>query len=272
LDWSALETAVSRVAELRAAEQGAPTFRVAPDPLLPEGRATLAVEPRPAASPAAIAQALDSARAAERSYGAALGARYRYDLITRNCVAELFRTIEMALARSDAAPPPADRAALLAFVAAESERRLGGYVDPVARANFIPFVSSHNVRAQWDVAARIHLPSARENVVAREGTLRAALRESNVWTSTLYPPADSSTFFVFFTDGSWPLRPLLGALNLGAGLARAGVGVLQLPLDRGRGLRAGLEGALFSLPELFFANIRKGSAEYVPPELRPPPG
>jgi hypothetical protein len=97
-------------------------------------------------------------------------------------------------------------------------------------------------------------------------------RESNIWTSTLYTPADSSTFFVFFTDASWPLRPLLGAVNLGAALARAGVGVLQLPLDRGRGLRAGLEGALFSLPELFFANIRKGTSEYVQPELRPPPG
>jgi len=260
------------VAELRAAEQGAAAFRVAPDPLLPEGRATVAVEPRPAATPEEVADALAAARAAERDYDAALTAQYRYDLITRNCVSELFRTIEAGLARGDGAPPAADRAALLAFVAAESERRLGGHLDPVARANFIPFVSSHNVRATWDVAERIHLPSARENVVAREGTLRAALRESNVWTSTLYTPADSSTFFVFFTDGAWPLRPLLGAVNLGAALARSGIGVLQLPLDRGRGLRSGLEGALFSLPELFFANIRKGTSEYVPAELRPPPG
>ncbi len=212
------------------------------------------------------------ARATERDYDAALAAQYRYDLITRNCVSELFRTIEAGLARDDAAPSAGDRAALHGFVAAESERRLGGYIDPTARANFIPFVSSHNVRARWDVEERIHLPSAREHAVAREGTLRAALRESNVWTSTLYTPADSSNFFVFFTDGAWPLRPLLGAVNLGAALARAGVGVFQLPLDRGRGLRAGLEGALFSLPELFFANIRKGTSEYVPPELRPPPG
>jgi hypothetical protein len=259
LEWGTLEEAVSRVAELRAATRGAATFRVASDPLLPEGRATLVLEPRPAATAGELARALASARAAERAYGDALEAEYRYDLVTRNCVSELFRTIEMGLASDDG-------------VAAESERRLGGYVHPVARANFIPFVSSRNVRASWDVDARIHLPSAREYAVAREGTLAAALRESNVWTSRLYAPSDSSTFFVFFTDGSWPLRPLLGAVNLGAALARSGVGVLQLPLDRGRGLRAGLEGALFSLPELFFANIRKGTSEYVPPELRPPPG
>ena len=272
IEWSALEEAVSRVAELRAATLGAGAFRVAADPLLPEGRATLSVEPSPVVTPAELALALDFAHAAERDYGAALAAQYRYDLITRNCVSELFRTIEAALTRDGAAPPAADRAALLAFVAAESERRLGGYVDPVGRANFIPFVSSHNVRARWGVEERIHLPSAREHAVEREGTLRAALRESNVWTSTLYTPADSSAFFVFFTDGSWPLRPLLGAVNLGAALARSAVGVLQLPIDRGRGLRTGLEGALFSLPELFFANIRKGTSEYVPPELRPPPG
>jgi hypothetical protein len=142
----------------------------------------------------------------------------------------------------------------------------------VGRAKFIPFVSLRNVRAEWDVEEHLHLPSAREYAVDREGTLRAALRESSVWSSRLYTPADGSNFFVFFTDGSWPLRPLLGAINLGAALARAGAGVLQLPIDRGRGLRAGLEGALFSLPELFFANIRKGTSEYVPPELRPPPG
>ncbi len=68
--------------------------------------------------------------------------------------------------------------AVLAFVARESKRRLGGYVDPAAHANFIP----------------------------------------------------------------------------------------------GRGLRDGLDGALWSVPELFFANIRKGTSEYVLPELRPPPG
>jgi hypothetical protein len=223
-------------------------------------------------TPGDLARALVAARDAERSFHRALEAEYRYDLIKRNCVSELFRTVEAALAAEAGVPAADDRKAVQDFVARESERRLGGYVAPAARANFIPFVSSHNVRERWDVIERVDLLSARLHAVAREGTLRAALRESNVFSSTLYAPADRSGFFVFFTDQSWPLRPLLGTVNLVAALARSGVGILQLPFDRGRGLREGLDGALWSLPELFFANIRKGTNEYVPPALRPPPG
>ena len=47
---------------------------------------------------------------------------------------------------------------------------------------------------------------------------------------------------------------------------------MELPFDRGRALRSGLTGVLFSLPELLFQNIRKGYNEYVPPGERPPPG
>ena len=272
LDYRALEESTSRVAELCAVVNGASVLRVASGPLLPEGRATLALEVRPAATPSELARALAATRDAEQSLRRALETKYRYDLVTRNCVSELFRTVDAALAAGEGVPALADRRAVRGFVARESERRLGGYVDPAARANFIPFVSSHNVQQRWDVALRVHLPSMREHAVAREGTVRAALRESNIFTSTLYAPVDPSGFFVFFTDQSWPLRPLLGAVNLGAALARSGVGVLQLPFDRGRGLVDGLDGALWSLPELFFANIRKGTNEYVPPALRPPPG
>ena len=45
-------------------------------------------------------------------------------------------------------------------------------------------------------------------------------------------------------------------------------GLLQAPTDGGRALRAGLEGALGSLPELAFVNLRKGSYDYVSGEDR----
>ena len=73
-------------------------------------------------------RALGAARDAERSQRRALEAQYRYDLVARNCVSELFRTVEAGLAAQQGAPAAADRAAVLAFVARESERRLGGYV------------------------------------------------------------------------------------------------------------------------------------------------
>jgi hypothetical protein len=270
VSWNELEQAVTRIAELRAAQAGASSMRVAVRSLLPEGLAQLELTPPPTASRPEIAQAAEAARGALSTYRNALEARYRYNLLDRNCVSELFRTIEAGLASAPGAPAAADRAAIRDFVRQESERRLGGYVDPVADANFIPFVSSRNVRASWRVAQAIHLPSAREHAIETVGGIAAALRESNVWTSSVYAPAEDDGFFLFFTDGEWPLRPLLGAANLVAALARSAVGVVELPFDRGRGLRAGLGGALWSAPELLFVNIRKGTNEYVPPAQRPP--
>jgi hypothetical protein len=40
-------------------------------------------------------------------------------------------------------------------------------------------------------------------------------------------------------------------------------GVAALPFDRGAILWSGLKGIVFSLPELVFINIRKGSFAYV---------
>jgi len=270
--WSELERAVTRLAELRAALAGATSLRVAVGAMLPDGSEERPLAPGDlSAAPADSARAAEAARTALRDYRGALEAQYRYDVVRRNCVSELFRTIELALVSAGDAPPRDDREAVQAFVRRESVRRLGGYVDPVADANFIPFVSSRNVRASWHVAEVVHLPSAREHAVESEGGgLAAALRESNVLTSTVYEPGEDAGFFLFFTDGEWPLRPLLGAANLAASLARSCVGVLELPFDRGQGIRAGLSGALWSLPELFFTNIRKGTNEYVSPAQRPP--
>lgn len=61
------------------------------------------------------------------------------------------------------------------------------------------------------------------------------------------------------------MRPLLGAVNLASALVPSGVGLAALPR-----LRRGLDGALWSVPELFFANVRKGTNDWVAPELLPP--
>jgi hypothetical protein len=44
------------------------------------------------------------------------------------------------------------------------------------------------------------------------------------------------------------------------------LGALRAPWDRGRMFTSGLKGAAFSLPELFFFNLRKGILEYAPGE------
>jgi hypothetical protein len=93
----------------------------------------------------------------------------------------------------------------------------------------------------------------------RENPVWVFLRESNTLTSTLYRRAPDDSAFLFFTDDAIPARPVLGALNLVAGLGVAAAGLAMLPVDHGNMLMAGLKGALFSLPELAFFNIRKGS-------------
>lgn len=273
--FGAVEAAATRVAALQSARDGAGVLRVAPGSLLPEGMLQLPFESPPGISRAARERLADTAQRRASDYRARLDARYGYELFAHNCVTELFDTVEAifaAEASASADDVPADApVAWQRFVREVSASRLGGYVAPRADANFVPFVSSRSVRANWRVIERTHLPSAREHVVAREGSLRAALRETSALTSRVYTPAERDGFFLFFTDQPWqrPLRPLLGAANLTAGFARAGVGLLSLPFDRGRGLRSGLDGALWSLPELLFANIRKGTSEYVPPALRP---
>lgn len=272
----AVETAATRVAVLDGVLEDSGEWRVAPGVLLPEGSARLAFARPRGVSQEDLARAAEGAARDAAAFRARLEARYGYDLVSHNCVTELFDTVEAIFATEISTDPshaaferPAGWEGLLRE---ESERRLGGHVPPRDDANFVPFVASRSVRATWRVTERTHLPSAREYAVAQEASLAAALREANVLTSRVYLPAERDGFFLFFTDQSWqrPLRPLLGAANLTAGLARAGAGVLALPFDRGRGLRSGLDGALWSLPELFFANVRKGTSEYVPPALRPP--
>jgi hypothetical protein len=87
------------------------------------------------------------------------------------------------------------------------------------------------------------------------------LRESNVVTSTLYRVEPRDSIFLFFTDDLVAPRPLFGAANLLTGLAASAVGLTMLPVDGGETFWAGLRGAMFSLPELVFQNIRKGSFE-----------
>jgi hypothetical protein len=47
-------------------------------------------------------------------------------------------------------------------------------------------------------------------------------------------------------------------------------GLFAAPFDGGRELRAGWSGALFSLPELLFCNVRKGTFRDVEPDEENP--
>ena len=269
---TALEENLSRWLELRRALAGASEIRIARDRQLPRRIGPLAQPDVPFALKRAglsrLAAMEHSLAIAESEAKAGLG----YRLITRNCVSELFALVDDTMKKSlqEQGLPAIPEA-----VVSESTRRLGGYVSATFLPGVIPFVASHRVRKHWRVTETRELLSLRRQS-ARElreaaSTPWVALRESNTLTSTLYVPGEEDSFFVFFTDDTVALRPVLGALNLSAALAGAGVGILRAPFDRGRSLDASLRGALFSLPELAFQNIRKGTSEWATRASMPQP-
>lgn len=192
-----------------------------------------------------------------------LAEHYRYDLITRNCVTELFRTIEQALLpRIKADFDPSKQAGL---VSNESYKRLGGEIS--AAYNFIPFLSFQSVQEHYKVTTSAILNSYRgqqlEKLYARSNVLTVSLRESNMFSSSLYTYNPDDAFFVFFTDDNLVLRPIFGLFNTAAGIGQSVIGLISWPFDAGKNIESGATGVLMSLPELLFFNMRKGSYKYL---------
>src|SRR5262249_55924517 len=97
--YSQFETAANRWLEVERArrEGAAPRMqRGVLRPIRPAERTDLVARPLPGA---VVDRELAAARAAAAAYAARLGELYRYNLITRNCVSEVFATIAAGLAR-----------------------------------------------------------------------------------------------------------------------------------------------------------------------------
>jgi len=232
---SRLELAANLLSELRAASGSAADLRTHVDSLLPEKSARELVVPWPELDTATLALAAAASREREARYSAELTSRYPYHVIARNCVTEIFRLLR---------------------------------TDEASRPPFIPFLSTRSVRALYGPVKEQRLASYRESALARmyaaENDALVYLRESNVLTSSLYERESRDSTFLFFTDDAVLPRPAYGIANLATGLAATLVGVVAVPIDGGAILRAGARGTLFSLPELAFVNIRKGTFPFVP--------
>lgn len=239
---AALESAGNRVVELDASIEGA-DLRVSGEPLLPALEAAWSELVPPDAPRDVLARAAAGAHVAERRYDDELGRRYGYDLFSRNCVSELIATVEQA------------------------EVDLGARLSGRWPLDVVPFVSAQAVDATWPVVERTMEPAYRrarlEEAAAREGRLRAWLRESNVLTSTIYHRNPDDSFFVFFTDDVVVPRPLFGSVNAVAALGASALGIVFAPFDGGHTFLSGVRGFVFSLPELVFVNLRKGTFDYV---------
>jgi hypothetical protein len=248
LAW--LEESTNRYAEFqRGFEQGL-AIPLYEGGLLPDRTATVRGLPLPDVDRQTLRRAAEAAETREHAYIDTVKRDFGYQLVSNNCVTEIFATVDEEW----------DPTAALAKSGAAENR--GGPLD------FIPIVAYQKVLDAHPDAEASEIPSFRrtrlEAMYDAENDLGVYLRESNTLTSTIYRRNDAEPFFLFFTEDALPLRPVYGAVNFAAGIGEMALGVLRAPWDRGRMFTSGLKAAAFSLPELFFVNLRKGILEYAP--------
>jgi hypothetical protein len=194
------------------------------------------VQPIPIGTPNEWQAALDRLDRYTQTYTDALNKLYAYDVLSRNCVSEIFRVVD-----------------------AVNQATKLKYSSEVA----IPFIAFETVAQQWSVTATDSWPAYRqrriEQAKTHENPLLVDLRESNVLSSQIYDWHGGDAAFVFFTDDVVWARPVAGGFNLAAGITQLAAGLFSWPWDHGANLYQGAKGAFVSLPELLFFNIRKGS-------------
>ena len=260
MNYSQLEMWANRYIELNKAATSKQAIRLYSASRVPRKSIALPLLVIPELPIATIKQSLQQLGIYQKHYLAALKQLYAYNLVTRNCVTELFTSMDKALSRQAGAN---DMSALNG----NSKQHLGGYVD-TSLLNFIPVTSHYAVRNNYNITKQILLPSFRlmklSELYSKENDLLVYLRENNTLSSTLYTHNADDSFFIFFTDNELLLRPLFGAINTLAGLGQSMLGLFTWPFDSGKMLSSGSSGVLMSLPELLFINMRKGSFKYLP--------
>jgi hypothetical protein len=192
---------------------------------------------------------VDLERAEKRyhEYDSRVKALYRYHLITSNCVTELVREIKAVFPGED-------------FVISVN----GSEFEPGEGTTFIPFRFFDCWVSGTKIRRVSYMPSFRKrrliSMYREENPLMVYLREFNTVTSSIYRTNPVDTSFLIFTDDALiPIHPLLGAVNTAWGILATLTGIVSMPFDRAKRFRQGFWGVMYSLPELCFFNIRKGT-------------
>jgi hypothetical protein len=178
--------------------------------------------------------------------------RWGYALLRRNCITEISEVIAGAFPSLDAA-----------------DAALGGRIPTGEPLAALPAVFFARVRERLRVARVEHRPSHRIRELAalaeRDPRAWVRAREAIAPLSHIYTPSRRDGAFLLFTDDVFWRRPVYGTANFAYGLGHAALGILTAPLDGGTRWKAGVAGALWSVPELAFQNVRKGTFEFVEP-------
>ncbi|TGK00328.1 hypothetical protein EHQ53_04350 [Leptospira langatensis] len=187
----------------------------------------------------------------EEEYYDSLKSFYDFKLVGRNCTSEIFDVLASNLSEK------------------EYRDSLGENINPHRSLAFVPFIAYDTVLRNWHIKHLETEFSYRKSELIRmydtgSDKWYIYFREANTLTSSVYRSNEDDPSFLFFTDDLFLLRPVYGVLNLGWGLGNSVLGIFTLPFDKGKRIQNGLQSAFFSLPELVFFNIRKGSFPNAP--------
>ncbi len=249
--YTILESSLGRLYELENALHTGSSVRVEPGMLLPahKGMVSLGFSYELMDLSTLIA----TIQAEEMQLQQQVDEQYTYHLITRNCVTELLRSLNSAFENKNV-----------------GEKELGGWLAPNEGLAFVPHQFDVLIAERFPVQEKKVLPARRLRQLnalytgaAHDNVLPTWLRESNTLSTTLYKHRAEDTHFLFFTDDVLLFRPVFGASNFLWGALNSVGGVIIFPLDGGERLHQGLRGMFYSLPELMFGNIRKGSYGFI---------
>jgi hypothetical protein len=246
--YTHLETIFGRLHEVRGAVVHGYQLRAEPGMLLPSRSGRVAVDWLPETENSLLG--IEELETQVATLIARVVGGLGYDLIQRNCSTELLRNINFTFADAE-----------------EGRVELGGWLTPEQGFVFIPAGMQKQVIQEFPVTRQDILVSRRlrmlDMLFARENDMLIWLRESNTLSSTLYNPRMQDSAFLFFTDNVFVMRPFLGLANLAWASLYGVSGLFTLPKDGGERIRQGVRGVFYSLPEVLFSNIRKGTYDFV---------
>jgi len=177
--------------------------------------------------------------------------RYKYNVLSRNCVTEIFSELERA--KVD-----------------DKQLKIISQLINKEIAPFIPFQSFSSLAEKYTVTEQDSFRQQRlAKMYASENNAQVFFREFNTLTARDYKLNDNDSAFIFFTDDAVWNRPFLGFGNLLFSSAYTLYGGLMAPFDAGKSFKKGGMGMVMSFPELAFFNIRKGSYQYLLPLNKP---
>lgn len=245
-DYRQMEDIANRYQELRIGIDNSLPVRSSISKLLPQKKGyTRILHKLP--SEKEIKTNLRIAKQNEYHYHEKLREIYDYHLIYENCTTAIFDYLNNAFE----------------FNPTLVKRNLGGNISENDLFVFVPFFAYYKVGKEFNVISSKEILSVRRKLLNQfsqnKNNFWINLRESNTISSKIYRFNSDDSFFIFFTDDVFFLRPFMGFFNLLAGIGESSYGVLKLPLDKGDRLLKGIRGVFFSLPELVFFNIRKGT-------------